>query len=184
MEIEPQESAETDFNNLIGEKKESGPVLPAQMFSVSQKGASFKTSVLLFILLVILGAGGFYGWRYFNRNIAKPVQVNPVPLVTPTPSPTRSLNRADWSFEVLNGSGITGEAKKVAETLTKLGYTVVKTGNADKSNYTENELFVRADKSQDADLVLSDLKADFNIASISGTLTDGTASARLIIGKE
>ncbi len=182
MEVEQKEPVETDFNNLIGEKKESGSAFPAQISSVSQKGASFKTSVLLFILLVILGTGGFYGWRFFNRNDVKPVQVNPAPQATP--APTRSLNRADWSFEVLNGSGITGEAKKVAETLTKLGYAVVKTGNADQSNYTENKLFVRADKNQDADLVLPDLKSDFNIASVSGELTEGTASARLIIGKK
>jgi hypothetical protein len=59
----------------------------------------------------------------------------------------------------------------------------VKTGNADKANYTQSQLFIRAEKGSEADLVLADLKDQFNIASISGVLKEGTASARLIIGK-
>lgn len=175
---------ESDFNNLIGEKKENGPAFSSQVSYSNQKGSSFKTLVLFLILLIILGVGGFYGWRYFNRNIAKPAQVNPAPLVSPTPAPTRSLNRAEWSFEVLNGSGVTGAAKVAADNLTGLGYVVVKTGNADKSNYTKNELFVREGKSADSNLILADLKTDFSIASVSGELTEGTASARLIIGSK
>lgn len=174
---------ESDFNNLIGEKKASSPVFNQQVSYSNQKGSGFKTILLLLILLVILGAGGYFGYKYFKHNVAKP-PVNPIPSSTPTPAPTRSLNRLDWPFEVLNGSGVTGAAKGAKDTLTGLGYVVVKTGNANKSNYTKNELFVREGQSGDIDLVLADLKADFNIASISGELKEGTASARLIIGKE
>ena len=48
------------------------------------------------------------------------------PLVTP---PERI------SVEVLNGSGVTGEASRVASELTAMGYNVVRVGNADRSDY-------------------------------------------------
>lgn len=149
----------------------------------NRKKSGMTTTVLLIIVLTILIAGGFFGWRYLKQGsqTQQPADTSPTPAATV--APIRSLNRADWSFEVLNGSGIAGEAKKTADKLTSLGYVVVKTGNADKDTYIENALFVRAGKESDADLLLADLKTNFSIASISGTLTEGTASARLIIGK-
>lgn len=149
----------------------------------NKKKSGLTTIILLIIVLIILGAGVFFGWRYFTQGTKQqPVDVNPAP--TFTPAPTRSLNRADWSFEVQNGSGVSGAAKKASDKLISLGYVVIKAGNADKDTYTASELFVRVGKESEADLLLADLKTNFNIASISGTLTEGTASARLIIGKE
>lgn len=48
------------------------------------------------------------------------------PLVTP---PERIY------VEVLNGSGVTGEASRLARELTAMGYNVVSVGNADRSDY-------------------------------------------------
>lgn len=53
------------------------------------------------------------------------------PLVTP---PERI------SVEVLNGSGIEGEASRVARELTAAGFTVVRVGNADRTDYPTSEI--------------------------------------------
>lgn len=108
----------------------------------------------------------------------------PTPSASAEPTPTpRALNREDWSFEVLNGSGVTGAAKKMADQLKESGYPVVKTGNADRDDYTQSEFFVRKELEDSVDLVILDIKDIIKIASISGELKDSTASARIIIGK-
>jgi hypothetical protein len=105
-----------------------------------------------------------------------------------TPMPTIALRRAlvrdDWSFEVLNGSGVAGAAKKAADKIEVLGYKVIDMGNAESSNSSGNKLYVTADMIDRGDLLIADLRADFNIASVSGEFkSSSTASARLIIGK-
>lgn len=102
---------------------------------------------------------------------------------TPTPTPGSSLARSEWSLEVLNGSGITGTAKKVADKLRELGYTVIKTGNADRDDYELSQIFISSDFKDKVDLLVEDIKDVIKIASVAGELKDATASARIIIGK-
>lgn len=175
MEMEKEEKDPKDLNELAAS-------FPSQVSYVTKKKSGLTNVILIVIILAILIAGGIFSWRYFNKT-SQSANVNPSSLQTSTPEPTRSLNRENWSFEVLNGSGVTGVAKKAVGVLTSLGYTVIKTGNADKSTYTQNQLYVRDESSDQIDLLLADLKTDFNIASVSGQLKEGTASARLIIGK-
>lgn len=152
-----------------------------------------KTIFLMIILLVILFGGGFFLNKMFHplSRLRPSASVTaPTPIPSPTESPAPILNRSDWSFEVLNGTGVTGEAKKVADKIKALGYPVVKTGNADKDNYTQTQILVKADLLNKVDLVIADLKDTIKIASIAGELggasgtKEGTASARLIIGKD
>ena len=106
-------------------------------------------------------------------------------IVTPSPSssPLPTLDRAAITFEVLNGSGVAGVAKKAADKLEALGYKVIKTGNADKDDYKLNQLFITSLLSDKTELIIKDFKDDFGISSSSGELRDSTASARLILGK-
>jgi LCP family protein required for cell wall assembly len=68
----------------------------------------------------------------------------PLPGKEPKPSPTASPSVAgpplktppeSVSVQVLNGSGITGEASRLAEALTRVGFNVVAVGNAARSDY-------------------------------------------------
>lgn len=195
LEKEPAD----DLAGLLGsEKKKQGNIFSPQLSYTDPKKSNLVTYLLLIIIVLLgLGAVGFFGWRYckagltqcqFKNLVPQSANVNPVSVVSPTPLPTqmpkKTLDRVSISFEVLNGTAVAGGAKKVAEKLTGLGYTVVKVGNADNSTYNKNELFVRAEKGEQVDLLLADLKTDFQIASVSGVLKEGTASARLILGKE
>jgi len=160
----------------VEEKEENEP----------QEKSNKKLYVLggVVLILMILGVLGFI-FLYINNLPESKSAVVPVAQVTikPSPSPIPTLVRSEWPFEVLNGSGTSGVAKKAADKLAALGYKVIITDNADKQNYKGNELFVSQEMSSKAGLLITDLKDSFTIASVSGILKDSTASARIIIGK-
>jgi hypothetical protein len=154
----------------------------------SGSSSLFTTGIIIFSLIF-----GLAGWTlYFNTKfnfIPAPSlpsdQAGLVEDVTPTPevSPTPINNRAEITLEVLNGSGVAGMAARTAERLEALGYSVIGTGNADRSNYTETQILV-APEFDTAELLLSDLTREFDSASVSGELQDSTASARIIVGRD
>lgn len=147
---------------------------------------SGKSLMLIIILVTALVGTGFFLNERFKPFSGSP-QLTPSVVPTPVPSPTPArpiLDRSQWSFEVLNGSGVTGAAKKVADKMQALGYPVVKTGNADNSNYQQTQILAKAEFLEKVDLVVADLKDTIKIASLAGELKDSTASARIIIGKD
>lgn len=155
----------------------------------SSDGKKSGKGLLLVIIGVLLVAGlaGAYFFRHQMKSLVAGINPTPVPspLTTPSPVPTPNpLVRSDWSLEILNGSGESGLAKKVAVKVQALGYQVVKTGNADKDNYTKTEILVKKDLLDKVDLVIADLKDTVRIASVAGQLQEGTASARIILGKD
>lgn len=149
-----------------------------------------KSNKKLFIIggiilgAIILATIGFFVFSSGESQQEKIVSPQAESSPTPTEASKQTLNRSDWSLEVLNGSGVAGVAKKAADKLIELGYRVVKTGNADKQTYEENQFLVSKEMEDKADLVVADLKDTVKIATVSATLKDSTASARIIIGKE
>ncbi len=145
-----------------------------------------KFIILALVLLTFVVAGVIFRQQIKGLiSGSVKVQSTPSPIPTSEPSPIPSpLVKSDWSFEILNGSGVTGEAKKIADQIKELGYIVVKTGNADKNNYSKTEIFVKKDILDKIDLVIADLKDVIKVASYGGELNDSTASARIIIGKD
>lgn len=103
-------------------------------------------------------------------------------VVSPTPAPV-VIKRESWSFEVLNGSGVSGAGAKAGDTLEKLGYKVDKIGNADTSDYTQNTIYVAAGKKDDEiKALIADLKDKFGDVTNGGELKDSKSTVRLIIG--
>ncbi len=97
---------------------------------------------------------------------------------TPTPEPM------PVNLEVLNGSGVSGAAASTATKLQALGYTVVRTGNADASNYETSQIILNEDFTE-SEALLTKLEAEFGSAEKSeDALTGSTASARIIVGKD
>lgn len=108
----------------------------------------------------------------------------PTSSPTPTPSPSPTVNPADWTFEVLNGSGVTGAAAKAAEVLKGRGYKVQNVGNAEEQNYEKTQLLVTSERSEAAQALLTDLKTVFPLNEVDATLESTSLTARLIIGKD
>lgn len=164
------------------EGKDSLAPNPNYHFVTERKKSNRTLYIVILGVIVLTVVGAFI----FNKKLIKgeTVESSPSPSPTPTQTPKPALNRADWSFEVLNGTGVTGAAKKIADKLKELGYQVIKTGNADKSDYEKTEILVKDDLKEKIDLVIADLKDVIKIASVAGELKDSTASARIILGKD
>lgn len=133
-------------------------------------------------LVIIVSAIGFYFYLAKN-NQGKSKDLQPSqPRIEEKPQ--QQFTRSDWSLEILNGSGTVGVAKKAAEELQLLGYKILSTGNADKSNYQGVLVFVSENRKGEAQDFIVDLSSKYKSASFSATLKDSTASARVIIGEE
>ncbi len=149
-----------------------------------------KKILIVAIIILILLAGAYLANKRFQvssklKNVIQPTPVaTATPVPTPIPTTKPALDKSEWSLEILNGSGITGAAKKVADKVQSLGYPVIKTGNADKETYRETEILVKKELKDKIDLVIADLKDTVKIASVAGELKDSTASARIILGKD
>jgi LytR cell envelope-related transcriptional attenuator len=170
----------------------SEPVSLEQMLedSAGEEPPLEKTNKVLFALGTIIALGLIAGSiAIFLLYLAHPKQVTrqetaPVEEATPSAVPVVATNKSDITFEVLNGSGVAGTAGKAASTLVELGYTIGKTGNAEK-RYTKSEVTIAASVKDDGvAMLLADLEKAFSITSSSGVLQDSTFSARLIIGKK
>lgn len=181
MEKEEQvEETQEDIKKVGSDTNESIAFYPRL-----EKKKSKKTLYLVIILILILAFLGFLFKHRIKSFVVGEAKPSPTPVSTPIPTPTPNpLIRSDWSLEVLNGTTSSGLAKKISDKLVSLGYPVVKSGNADKSTYTQTQIFIKKDLMDKIDLVVADLKDTVKIASVSGELKEGTASARIIIGKD
>ncbi len=140
------------------------------------------------LLLIALAGGGYYFYNSMNSSSveATPTESAFVVITSPVPSATPEamapeIDRSLWTLEVLNGTGKTGLAADVKAKLEDMGYTVSKVGNATESETTK--IFVNKKMADQQDAFLADLKGEFNVDT-AGVLSDSSASARIIIGKD
>lgn len=158
--------------------------------SVETKSGKSKAPVLIFliVLLALLGAGGTYwylqGRQATDETLEEELSDELVPMEQPTPTPTvASVNREEWTIDVLNGTGTAGLARKVADELEALGYTIGTVGNA-TGDYTSSELHVLADDEDAAEGLLSDFKK-YGVTSLETDLEDeDSMSVQFIIGDD
>lgn len=113
----------------------------------------------------------------------------PTKKPTPTPTPVRSatsaaeLKRQAISVQVLNGSGVTGAARKATDYLSGFFYTIAGTGNADNTDYEKT--VIQTKKEADLELLKADLGAQYEIGSASATLSSSSSyDALVIVGKK
>ncbi len=145
----------------------------------------FMLGTLVFLMVIIIMLA--FGYLFLKKNNKPGEKPAPITLATPTPAPSEpAFSASDFIFEVLNGSGEKGAAAKVKKQLETIGYTVVRTGNADKQTYQGTTLYLTEDLTGQSELLVSHLMEDFSDATYGGTFKpdkDSTISARMIIGK-
>ncbi len=137
--------------------------------------------IFLGIFIVFLAGGMVF--LFLFQQPQKPEQVYTAPTDTPTPSKIPVPAAAKWNVEILNGSGIPGAAAKMADKLEALGYTVVKTGNADDTQ-ANTTFYLSKDFSAYGDEFSADLLKQQITAKNGGELSESSISARIIIGIE
>lgn len=135
--------------------------------------------------IILLSIAGFIVLGFRSSQEKKMVDISiEQPKISLKEEEEPVIDRSEWAIEVLNGSGVSGAAKELAEKLEQLGYKILKTGNASKSNYKNTEVYISKDFVDKSDLLFEDLKDEINVSTVSGELEDSTASARIIIGKK
>ncbi len=161
---------------------------PAESLMADENGGGIK-KLLIFALIIVILATASVSFYYFYVKKLKTASDKPQPTPAAQTSESQSqtssqtLNKADWTLEILNGSGKTGAAAALAEKLTAKGYQVIKTGNAPEDTATSQVFFADSTAGQ-ADLFLEDIKEELPNPTNSGSLNDSTASARIVIGAE
>ncbi len=115
-------------------------------------GMSWKRIFLFAFLAGCIGIFIIGLLMFVNRNfeLSKKSESNKkieLPKESPTPSPEEVALDA-YEIEVLNGSGISGEAANVEGILEDAGFSVSGIGNADNQNYTNTVIAAKDDVKQ------------------------------------
>lgn len=199
--IDPPQMAEAEKKEVVSEfftKKSATPTVGEPMApsfgypDISVHKKSPIAAVLLWALGVIgvVVAIGAIIIATSRGSIQMPVigaKPTPTPTVAPMPTatPTPAVDKTKVSIQVLNGSGIAGEANKMKTLLEEKGYTVEGTGNAKSYEYKQTEIQVTADNEAFISFLTADLAGSYVVGSSAATLKSSLPyNVVVIVGKE
>ena len=138
-----EESQQNPENQINQEPQvEEKPSTPEVGFPLSQSKTKKKTNILVFIILgILILVGGII--FFVTKGNKESELVSPTPtsegIIINTPSATETpepVDKLDVAIEILNGTGISGEAGYLQGILRDLEYTDIEVGNADDQDQT------------------------------------------------
>lgn len=138
----PSTQNQLDHPNVAGTPNPNKP---------KSKGNGKKVGIIVVVLLLLIAAGAGAAWLLADKdNSSDTSKVSPVPtkITMPTSTPTPSIRevaREEVTVEILNGTGVPGEASKLQTELEDLGYESFEVGNADKTDYDATEVVFATD---------------------------------------
>lgn len=139
----------------------------------------------IFLLGALLGGIAFY-----QKGVSKESE-EPTPTpnynntVTPAPTttPEIKLDLTKYPINVMNGSGIPGQAGTVKELLETAGFKVSKTGNAPSYDYTKTVIKAKADVPTEFITKLSESLGKSYVVDTNQSLATSSAdSVQVIVG--
>lgn len=120
---------------------------------VSPKASGPNPFVIIIPGFFLLGAllGGIFFYQKSFSGKAQPTptpssydnMISSSPLAAPTPQANLDLSK--YPINVMNGSGIAGQANAVKSILTSAGFTVSATGNASSYDFTKTVIKAKSD---------------------------------------
>lgn len=147
----------------------------------SNKGGK---GLLIFVIVLVFLAVGVVGFVVYKSNSMSKAPLVPEPTPTsgmtetiePTATPAPGItDKSEVKIQILNGSGVVGQAGKIATALEKEDFKTPETANydGDKQSDTTVSYTAAVDKSL-VDEVVTVLKKTFTTvnATVSATLTD------------
>jgi len=176
---------EDEGKNLQEESSDSSAPRTKVGFPQSkpQKKFNFKRLIVILVILAVLAGGA---WFIFGRGQEGGLSLEPSPTpfsTTSTPTPTsEEIDREDIRIQVLNGSGISGQAGDLQSELEELGYSGIEVGNAsEQDNETTTVTFSSSVSSGVRDEILEALE-DFFEDVDSETGSTGEFDIQIITG--
>ncbi|PIZ65055.1 hypothetical protein COY14_03215 [Candidatus Roizmanbacteria bacterium CG_4_10_14_0_2_um_filter_36_9] len=136
------------------------------------------------IIVVIVGAGSYLYYKSSQEKLATPPKETAITTVTkkPTPSPTPNQVAVDeYSIEILNGSGIAGEAGRAQALLENSDYIIDSIGNAEKYDYGQTVIQAGADVPKSwIDALKSVLEEKYDVKARAEEIDDAEAVVVII----
>ena len=161
--------------NFLGVKKE-GLQLDIKKQRPETKEDKIRLILLITTFVVLLVV--LVGVTYYSFVINKPTPPQPQ-ILESTPQPTKTtesipekdqaspsaspyINKplSDITISILNGSGISGQASKIAQALSDVGFNKISAGNAPKSSSSKTLIIFSPDLTSDTkNLIIENLKS-------------------------
>ena len=179
------------YEKVTGEKPPKNPEIEPEsdeetpQIEKLNKKLFFLGGIVFVLTVVVTTIIGLFIFNSSQEISKQTVSEEQIETPTPTPIPTVKIDRSEWSFEVLNGSGEAGKAKKTGDAIEALGYTVDSLGNAKKSDYSGITVsFVKEIEESTKDVIVSELKKEFIDVTVEDVPPQESDSAiLLIVGK-
>lgn len=181
------ENTEENTQEEVSQEKDE-PIIDDTLSDEGGKGSLVKKIIIWSGVAIVVGALLGISWKLaYERGVVvgqqqvKEIQQKEAALqekiATPTPE---EISKIKYTIEVLNGSGISGEAARVKGILEKEGFTVSSTGNADKSDLEETTISAKSSVEKEwIDLLKTALGTSVVVSE--STSLDDTESADVIV---
>lgn len=133
-------------------------------------------AVVILLVIFVIGLVRVY----LPSTQPAPVEPTPTPIPTATPTPTPTLpDLSQFEVRVLNGSGVSGAAAKLATLLEEKGFTIESRGNAAQSDLTETEIRVKADVPESVIQLLRESLVEYEV--VDGSVIEEGARYSVLI---
>lgn len=164
--------------------------MPIRNFSLegSNNPSPLRWLIIVMLVLATAGAtafGGYYLLSKPNQITDTTDQVSPTPLISPIVQPTAEpIDLTSLTIEIMNGSGVPGEAGKVASLLKNAGFGEAETGNADSYDYEETEVTVSEKVTTEATQLISKALEEYELNPIEVSSGSAEFDINVVVGSK
>src|SRR5258708_199334 len=148
---------------------------------------NWKWLVILILFLVVIGAVTFFVFKS-SRGVSSEASPTPTAtdmanVATPTATATAApVDKTQLKIQVLNGTGIAGEAGLLSDALKALGYTNVTSGNASTQNATSTQVTFASTVSSDVVAEITNKLKDLYTNVTTGNSTLSGSDIQIVTG--
>lgn len=143
-----------------------------------------KKWVVIIAIAILLGVGAaaFMFLRGSSSTTTTSTTTPTAFVEEPTATPEPSVNKADITIKILNGSGVVGEAGRVQKMLEDADFVVESTDNADNYDYETTEIQAKSSVSSTITEEISELLSDEYTVDTSQLGEDEETDIVIIVG--
>src|SRR3989344_783458 len=172
----PEMLKTSDFLSIDTQKKQDRETQPEkENLQADGEKSKFNPATVAGIAFIVVGLGVVV-FLLFKQGILKqylPFNKKPLPTLAPSPQESKPApvdlenkeateqaelsSKQDITIQILNGSGVSGQASQVQALLEQLDYSQIETGNANSQNLTTTKIVY---KQNVADSLISEIKTE------------------------